>query len=57
MGATQYAYSWKLVATDRVPKGKRNGLSLREKEQEIHRDIADGINTVGKKYHKKRLFN
>lgn len=49
MGATQYAYSWRLVATDRVPKGKRNGLSLREKEQEIHRDIADGINTVGKK--------
>ena len=49
MGTKQYAYSWKLVATDSVPKGKRNGLSLREKEQEIYRDIADGINTAGKK--------
>lgn len=49
VGATQYVYSWKLVATDRVPKGKRDCLSLREKEQEIYRDIADGINTVGKK--------
>lgn len=48
-GATQYVYSWKLVATDRVPKGKRDCLSLREKEQEIHRDITDGINTAGKK--------
>ena len=49
MGTTQYVYSWKLVATDSVPKGKRNGLSLREKEREIQQDIADGINTVGKK--------
>ncbi len=49
MGTTQYAYSWKLVATDSVPKGKRNGLSLREKEREIQQDIADGINTIGKK--------
>ena len=48
-GTTQYVYSWKLVATDRVPKGKRDCLSLREKEQEIHRDITDGINTAGKK--------
>lgn len=49
IGITQYVYSWKLVATDRVPKGKRDCLSLREKEQEINRDIADGINTAGKK--------
>ena len=42
-------YSWKLVATDRVPKGKRDDLSLREKEREIQRDLEDGIDTKGKK--------
>lgn len=48
-GETQYAYSWKLVATDSVPKGKRDCVSLREMEQEIRRDREDGIDTAGKK--------
>lgn len=48
-GETQYAYSWKLVATDSVPKGKRDCISLRELEQEIRRDREDGIDTTGKK--------
>ena len=48
-GETQYAYSWKLVATDSVPKGKRDCISLREMEQEIRRDREDGIDTIGKK--------
>ena len=42
-------YAWKLVATDKTPAGKRDDISLREKEKEINRDIADGIDTVGKK--------
>ena len=46
---TKVVYSWKLVATDRVPKGKRDDLSLREKEREIQRDLEDGIDTKGKK--------
>ena len=45
----QSVYSWKLVPTDRVPKGKRDCVSLREKEQEIHKDLQDGIDTIGKK--------
>lgn len=35
-------YSLKLVATDRVPKGKRNCASLREKEAEIRKDLEGG---------------
>ena len=48
-GETKVVYSWKLVATDRVPKGKRDDLSLREKEREIQHDLEDGIDTKGKK--------
>lgn len=36
-------YSWKLVPTDKVPKGKKDDLSLREKERNIQRDLNDGI--------------
>lgn len=48
-GESQSAYSWKLIATDRVPKGKRDCVSLREKEAEIRRDLDDGIDVAGKK--------
>ena len=48
-GKPQFVYAWKLVATDKTPAGKRDDISLREKEKEINRDIADGIDTVGKK--------
>lgn len=42
-GTRRSAYSWKLVATDRVPEGKRCELSLREMEKQIRRDLEDGI--------------
>lgn len=48
-GKVKSVYSWKLVPTDKVPAGKRNCLSLREKELEIRKDIDDGIDTIGKK--------
>ncbi len=44
-GERRSAYSWKLVATDRVPEGKRCELSLREMEKQIRRDLEDGIST------------
>ncbi|MCO7137502.1 tyrosine-type recombinase/integrase [[Clostridium] leptum] len=47
-GKPKYEYSWRLVATDRLPKGKRECRPLREKEQEIQRDRADGIDSTGK---------
>ena len=39
--------SWKLEPGDRVPKGKRDGPSLREMEKQIKRDLEDGINPRG----------
>lgn len=48
-GKPQFIYAWKLVPTDKTPAGKRDDISLREKEQEIQRDIEDGIDSLGKK--------
>ena len=42
-GERKAVYSWRLVPTDRTPPGKRDGLSLREKEDEILIDRRDGI--------------
>lgn len=42
-------YSWKLVPTDKVPKGKRNDISLREKTEQALKDVSDGINPAGRK--------
>lgn len=42
-GERKAVYSWKLVPTDRTPAGKRDSLSLREKEDEIELDRRDGI--------------
>ena len=48
-GEPKFVYAWKLVPTDKTPAGKRDDLSLREKEKEIQKDLDDGIDTVGKK--------
>lgn len=48
-GQPQFVYAWKLVPTDRTPAGKREDLSLREKEKQIKKDLDDGINTVAGK--------
>lgn len=42
-GKRQAVYSWRLVPTDKVPAGKRDGLCLREKVEAIERDKRDGI--------------
>ena len=49
LGKTEYVYAWKLLPTDRTPKGKREDLSLREKERNIQKDLYDGIDTKGSK--------
>lgn len=49
LGEQKFIYSWKLVPTDRVPKGKRDDISLREKIAEVQGDLSDGIDTAGKK--------
>ncbi|MBD9220746.1 MAG: site-specific integrase [Clostridiales bacterium] len=42
-GKRHDVYSNRLVATDKVPKGSKPDLSLREKEKQINRDLDDGI--------------
>lgn len=46
-GKPKCVYSWKLEATDPLPKGKRKCLSLREKERDIQKSIDDGITPYG----------
>lgn len=42
-GKRKAVYSWRLLPTDRTPQGKRDSMSLREKEDEIAADNRDGI--------------
>ena len=42
-GKAQFVYSWKLESTDKLPAGKRDCVSLREKEKQIFRDLDDEI--------------
>ncbi len=44
-GKTQFVYAWNLVSTDKTPPGKREDLSLREKEKQINKDLDDGIDS------------
>ena len=40
LGRQKFVYAWKLVPTDRTPTGKRDDLSLREKEEKIRSDYS-----------------
>ncbi len=42
-GKPRYIYSWRLNKNDHMPAGKKNELSLREKERLVEADIADQI--------------
>ena len=42
-GKRKSVYSWRLVATDSLPCGKRDNLPLREQEKTINRDLEDDI--------------
>ena len=42
-GKRHAVYSWRLVATDVVPEGKKPCKPLRDLEKEIRRDMEDGI--------------
>lgn len=42
-GQIRYVYSWRLDKNDSTPKGKKKGLSLREKEKEIKAGLFDDI--------------
>ena len=48
-GIRRDVYAWKLVSTDKTPSGKKNDISLREKEKVIRRDLDDNIDTYSAK--------
>ena len=56
-GNQKFIYSWRLVATDRLPKGKRECKPLREMVAELNRDIQDGIDTQGKNMTLSQLYD
>ena len=45
-GKRKVVYSWRLVNTDKVPEGKRCKAALRDLEQQIQRDLSDGIRSA-----------
>lgn len=45
-GKKHSVYSWKLVATDKVPLGKRCKEPLRDMEKRIMKDLDDDIDTI-----------
>lgn len=57
-GKRKAVYSWRLLPTDRTPPGTREGLSLREKEDEIAADRRDGIDgKAARKITLNEMFN
>lgn len=42
-GKRKSVYSWRLVATDSIPAGKRDNAPLRDQEKAINRDLDDDI--------------
>ncbi|MBR4027533.1 MAG: site-specific integrase [Lachnospiraceae bacterium] len=46
-GKQRFIYSWKLEPTDPLPAGRRKCISLREKEQELMKDLLNGIIACG----------
>jgi integrase len=47
MKKPHFLYSWKLEPTDKLPVGKRDDLSLREKIRQLQKDMVDGIDVQG----------
>lgn len=47
LGKRHTVYSWRLLASDKTPIGKKGGKSLREKENEIQLMLAQGMTGLG----------
>mgnify|MGYP000284952433 CR=1 FL=1 len=45
-GKPKFFYSWKLEPTDKLPKGKKPCLSLRELEKQVNTDLELLVNIV-----------
>ena len=49
LGKVQFVYAWKLVATNRVPAGKKDDISLREKIVQIEKSLSDNTDITDSK--------
>lgn len=47
LGKRHSVYSWRLLPSDKTPMGKKDGKSLREKENEIQHMVAQGMTGLG----------
>ena len=56
-GERQCIYSWKLTEFDKTPKGKKDDISLREKEEEINLMLKSGKSVQAKKITLNELFD
>lgn len=56
-GKRRTIYSWKLIPSDKVPTGKRDDLSLREKEENEQKNLLLGLSTTGKDVTLNELFD
>ena len=55
-GEKKYVYSWRLTENDKMPQGKRDDISLREKEKQITEDKVHGVDTSKSKVTLTELF-
>lgn len=55
-GKVKFVYAWRLTAADKTPAGKRDSLPLRDKIDEIQKDLDDGIDIIGKKMTVSQLY-
>lgn len=46
-GKQKFLYSWKLESTDKLPQGKRDCVSLRDKIKKVQKDLEDGLVSDG----------
>ena len=56
LGERQCVYSWRLTKLDKPPKGKKEDVSLREKEEEINLMLKSGISIQAKKMTLNEVF-
>ena len=49
-GRCKSVYSWRLIASDKTPPGRKAGPPLRQLVREIQRDLHDGIDMSGGDY-------
>lgn len=56
-GKAYFVYSWRLVPTDPLPKGKKPCLSLRELEKQIGYELDKGMDPTGRSMTVRELVN